>query len=155
MNTTERDLVSKPKSGSVVEVVTPRGLATAVIVSTQKDSFEGYLVRNNAHYDVVQPYEGLLDEVIEVIEDERAATMINDDGEGVVIFREGDELMVHLVGHARRYRRVHSLPAALRIATTHFQQVNDHASADQIVRLHDMHISMITDALGIPELDVP
>lgn len=149
MNTERNDVKVTP--GAVVDVVTPRGLSSAIVQNVRDNEGEcsGFLVRNADHQEILHEHTWLTDEIVYVHEDERSAIWSNEDGEGVVFFKEGDTLTVGVIGAHRHGRRVGNLREGLKVATTYLHQNGLADLAATVERAPDIMTSVLSDILEV------
>lgn len=128
--------------GTVAEIITTSGVRTGIITNVRSsDEVYGYIVKPQFghHHEIVDTWKGTMDDILDSIPDERAVVIAREES-GVVIFKEYDDLTVHIMGWEEGRRRVNSGgPSKERIirALTQLRSMNSQDENEEMVRVMD------------------
>lgn len=142
-------LTAELTAGAVVEVVTSRGLAHAIVSNIHENQISGFLVRAGDHREILSPFSATVDDVVVVEDGERAAVSGADEGveNGLVIFKDDRgvlSLTVQATGRTRRFSSVRKVVDAVINYYWNNQRDNE---AKSIERTYDMTIAVLQEML--------
>lgn len=132
--------------GTVAEIITTSGVRTGIITNVRSsEEVHGYLVKPQPghHHEIVDTWKGTMDDILDAIPDERAVVIAREDS-GVVIFKEYEDLAVHIMGWEDGRRNVKSGGSGKdRIvrALTQLRSMNIQDENEEMVRVMDRFLN--------------
>lgn len=134
-------------AGAVAEISTPRGLGVAVIteVKSEENTYKGYLVRNNNHQEILGTWDGYLNEIITVIDNERGAVLEYSNG-WVMVNAVDNEIIV--TGTNCRTTHKKTVSQALDFIITVLNNNEQYGLSKQISGNRDFWLESLTQILA-------
>ena len=132
--------------GTVAEIITTSGVRTGIITNVRSsDEVHGYIVKPQFghHHEIVDTWKGTLDDILDIIPEERAVVIAREES-GVVIFKEDDELTVHIMGWEEGRRWVNpggTSNERITRALTQLRSMSAQDENDEMVRVMDRFIN--------------